>query len=160
MLFVFSINVFTAVPAAAQSNLADLPNGEYRIIVMANARLLHVDGGSDRLASTRYQVLDDFSVFRLGVYGGGVYTISVKATGRDLHVDGGGDKLASTRYQPRDDFARFRIHKINDSLGGYRIQVVATGRYLHEDGLGDRLVSTRYQVNDGFSRFAIIRYQR
>lgn len=146
-------------PAEAQESQAFLPAGEYRIIVMANARMVHANDLGDRLTSTRYQVLDDYSVFFLAPISNGTYEFTVKASGLSLHVDGGGDRLLSTRYQPHDSFARFRIFRVRDDLGGYRIQVVATGRFLHEDGLGDRLLSTRYQVDDPFSRFAIIPYR-
>ena len=158
----FAILIFNTIStpsALAQGDRTYFPPGQYRIIVMANARLVHVDGSNDRLASTRYQVLDNYSLFNIAPAGNGDAQVIVAATGRHWHVDGGGDQLLSTRYQPLDAFTRFRFYKMHDGLGGYRIQVVATGRFLHEDGLGDRLMSTRYQVNDPFSRFAIIPYR-
>ena len=157
-LSLLALAILFSAPAKAQGELTYFGDGPYRIMVVANGRVVHADGGGDRLISTRYQVLDEYSSFYIATTGDGVSEIYVRATDRHWHVDGNGDRLVSTRYQPHDAFTRFRIYKMSDRLGGYRIQVVATGRYLHEDGLNDRLLSTRYQVDDAFSRFRIVRH--
>ena len=92
-------------------NIAQFGDGMAEISVAATGRRWHVDGGGDKLLSTRYQPHDAFTRFRIIRMNDrlGGFRIQVEATGRFLHEDGLGDRLLSTRYQVNDAFSRFAI---------------------------------------------------
>lgn len=133
---------------------ADL-SGTYRIRVKADGLYLHDDGGGDQLLSTRYQVTDDFTRFRVSRNADGTYRITTVATNRYWHEHAGGDMLISTRYNFDDEWNKFLFEKEID--GSYIIRGKASGKILHEDGGGDKLLSTRYQPTppDDFNRFLL-----
>jgi hypothetical protein len=91
--------------------IADLheADGSYRIVSARSGRHLHLDGGGDKLLSTRYQPDDIFTRFFFERQGDGTYRIRVKATGDYLHTDESSDYVLSTRYQVDDSFTRFYL---------------------------------------------------
>ena len=156
-----------AGPAAAPAMAPPVPASimaalePFMLVCEANGEFLHLDGGGDKLVSTRYcqeeGAQDEFCHF-IAVDGDKLQCVG---NGEFLHLDGGGDRLVSSRYcqeeGAQDEFCQLGLI----ASGGSFVIAVKAGGFLHLDGGGDKLVSSRYCQGEGsqdeFCRFRILK---